>query len=78
MSIIGIYQVCHLSLVILVLSLAIPGPSLAIPGLSLLVLSQFQNVPDSFCLTFYQQYINSYNKLHLLGTMICYIFQKNI
>ena len=24
-----------------------PGPSLAIPGLSLLVLSQFQDVPDS-------------------------------
>ena len=64
------YQLCHLSLVIPVLSLAIPGLSLAIPGLSLLVPSQFQDVPDSSCLTFYQQYINSYNKLNLLGTMI--------
>ena len=64
------YQLCHLSLVIPVLSLAIPGLSLAIPGLSLLVPSQFQDVPDSSCLMFYQQYINSYNKLNLLGTMI--------
>ena len=64
------YQLCHLSLVIPDLSLAIPGLSLAIPGLSLLVPSQFQDVPNSSCLMFYQQYINSYNKLNILGTMI--------
>ena len=50
--------------------LAIPGLSLAIPGLSLLVLSQFQDVPNSSCLTFYQHYINSYKKLNLPETMI--------
>ena len=64
------YQLCHLFLVILVLSLAIPGLSLAIPGLSLLILSQFQDVTDSSCLAFYQQYITRYNNLNLLGTMI--------
>ena len=66
----GILPIMLLVLVIPVLSLAIPGPSLAIPGLSLLVPSQFQDVPDSSCLTFYQQYINSYNKLNILGTII--------
>ena len=55
---------------------AFPWSVLAIPGVSLLVLSQFQDVPNSSCLTFYQQYINSYNKLYLPGTMIWYIFQK--
>ena len=58
------YQLCHLSLVISVLSRVIPGLSLAIPGLSQLVQSQFQDVPDSSCLPFNQQYINSYNKLN--------------
>ena len=72
------YQLCLLSLAIPVLSLAIPGLSLAIPGLTLLVPSQFQDIPDSFCLTFNQKYTNSYNKLTLLGAMIWYIFQKNI
>ena len=72
------YQLCHLSLVIPVLSLAIPALSLAILGLSLLVPSQFNDVPDSYCLTFYQQYINSYYRLNILGTKILYIFQKNI
>ena len=65
------YQLCHLSLVI-------PLLSLVIPGLSLLVPSRFQDVPDSSCLTFNQQYINCYNKLNLLDIMIWHIFQKNI
>ena len=64
------FPVCHLSLVIPGLSLAIPGVSLLILGLFLLVLGQFQDVPDSSCLTFNEQYINSYNKLNLFGTMI--------
>ena len=64
------FPLCHLSLVIPVLSLTIPGLSLANPGLSLLVPSQFQDIPHSFNLTFYQQYNNSYNQLNLLGTMI--------
>ena len=54
-------------MVIPVLFLAIPGLSLVIQGLSLLVLSQFQDVPDSSCIMFYWQYINSYNQLNLLG-----------
>ena len=57
------YQLCHLSLVIPVLSLAIPGLSLLFP-------SHFQDVPDSSCLMFYQQYINLSNKPNLLRTMI--------
>ena len=52
LEILVFYQLCHLSLVILVLSLAIPGLSLAVRGPSLLVLNQFQDVPDSSCLTF--------------------------
>ena len=43
-------------------SLVIPGLSLAIPVLSLLVLSQFQDVPDSSCIPFNKQYNNSYQK----------------
>ena len=39
---------------------------MAIPGLSLLVPSQFQVVPSSSFLMFYQQYINNYNKLMLI------------
>ena len=74
----GIFQLCHSSLVIPVLFLAIPGLSLAILGLSLFVPSQFQDVPNSPCLSFFQQYIKGYNKLSLLETMIWYIFQKNI
>ena len=53
------YQLCHLSLAIPVPSLAIPCLSLAIPGLALLVPSQFQDVPNSSRLLFYQHYINS-------------------
>ena len=68
------YQLCHSSLVIPVLSLAIPGLSLAILGLSLLVQSQFQDVLNSSRLTFYQQYINSYNKLKLQGQ---YLIHEN-
>ena len=32
---------------------------------------------DSFCLMFYEQYINSYSKQNLLRTIIKFIFQKN-
>ena len=34
------------------------------------------HVYDSSCLMFYQQYINSYNKLNLLGATISYFFQR--
>ena len=68
------YKLYHSSLVNPVLSLFIPGLSLAILGLSLLVPSQIQDVHDSSCLMFYQQYINGWNKLNLLSTMVWYIF----
>ena len=50
---------------------SVPGYPWSVPGYpGSFPACQFQDVPDSPCLMFYQQYNNGYNKLNLLGTMI--------